>query len=70
MARIKLPELLKERGMSLNQLAAASGLHYTTLHRYFHNETTGVNLDHIKPICDALKCDANQLFGIKAQPKK
>jgi putative transcriptional regulator len=68
--KMRLPELLEQKGKSLNWLAQESGLHYTTLHRYFHNETTGVNLDHIKPICDALDCDANALFGITPKRKK
>ena len=67
MATLKLKRLLKERHRSLYWLEQETGIAYTTLHRYFHDQTTGIRFEHIEKICKALDCDPNTLFGVKAK---
>lgn len=66
-ASLKIEQLLKKKGESLYWLQKQTKIGYTTLLRYRDGETTGIRLEHIGLLCDALDCDANALFGIKTR---
>lgn len=52
--RIKVDELLEERGMTVADLVARTGLSYNTALALKRNASTTLRLDTIARICDAL----------------
>jgi len=52
--RIRVDELLEERGMTVGDLAEKTGMNYATVLALKRNASTRVDLDTIARICDAL----------------
>ena len=66
MARLRLDELLAERGRTLYWLAKESGLSHTSLFRLRHDQASQIRFDVIDKLCAALDCDPNDLIEIAA----
>jgi putative transcriptional regulator len=64
MARIRLEELLEERGRTLYWLAKETGLSHTSLFRLRHNQASQIRLEVIDRLCAALKCAPDELIEI------
>ncbi|MGH9822095.1 MAG: helix-turn-helix domain-containing protein [Blastocatellia bacterium] len=69
MARLRLEELLAERGRSLYWLAKESGLSHTSLFRLRHGQAAQVRLDLIDRLCATLGCSPTDLIEV-ADPGK
>ena len=70
MARIRLDELLAERGRTLYWLAKETGLSHTSLFRLRHNQASQIRLEVIDRLCAALKCAPDELIEISDVPTK
>ena len=64
MVRLRLDELLEERGRTLYWLAKATGMNHTSLWRYRHEQTEGIKWAHLESICEALECEPGDLIEI------
>jgi putative transcriptional regulator len=63
MVKIRLDELLTEKGITLYKLAKDAGLSYGSLHKIRHNQVSAVRLDALDAICEALQCEPGELFA-------
>ena len=62
MVRIRIKELIEERGLSLNRVSKDTEIEYTTLYRYFAHQTVGIQLRHIETLCKYFKIGFEGLF--------
>jgi DNA-binding Xre family transcriptional regulator len=60
--KFRLHEILKERGISVSQLAADAGIHYQTAMNVYHNRTRGISLDAMAGICRVLHIKPGDLI--------
>lgn len=60
--RIKLKELLDERGLSKNKLSHRAEMQRTQINNYCNNEITRLDTDVLARICTALQCDISDLL--------
>lgn len=60
--KIKLKEVMQEKGMSKSKLAFRAELQRTQLNLYYNNEINRVDLHVLSRICKALDCDINDLL--------
>lgn len=60
----RLDEILKERDISIRKLAEISGVHYKTALNIYHNHTTGISLETLAGICQALNITLDKLFKV------
>ncbi|HKV38020.1 MAG TPA: helix-turn-helix transcriptional regulator [Blastocatellia bacterium] len=64
MARLRIEELLAERGRSLYWLAKESGLSHTSLFRLRHGQAAQIRLAVIDRLCATLECGPGDLIEI------
>ena len=64
MIRMKLEELLKERGQSMYWLSKQSGISYQNIFRMVHHQSAGIRFETIEILCQVLECTPNDLFVI------
>lgn len=62
MIRIRLLELLDERGKSLYWLRQQTKVSYPALLRLAHNKIRKVDLDVLDKVCQALECDPGAIM--------
>ena len=60
--KLRIKEILNEKGKSKYWLYIQLGLSYQNFNRIVNNETTGIKFDNLKAICDILECTPNDLF--------
>lgn len=61
--RVKLAELLQEKGITRNKLSTLIGVNYDVINRYYKaNNITMVDIDLFARICYVLKCDITDLL--------
>ena len=60
--RLRIKEILEEKGRTKYWLYIQLGLSYQNFNRIVNNETTGIKFDNLKAICDILECTPNDLF--------
>lgn len=60
--KIKLKEVMQEKGISKSKLAFRAELQRTQLNLYYNNEINRVDLHVLYRICKALDCDINDLL--------
>jgi putative transcriptional regulator len=72
MARLRIDELLKERGITAYRLALSAGLTHSTVSRLRHGKATEIRLEVIDRLCEALDCAPGDLIelGGKKGPRK
>ncbi|MFJ7914497.1 MULTISPECIES: helix-turn-helix domain-containing protein [unclassified Lysinibacillus] len=64
--KVKLKEVLNERGMSQVELAEKTGLTRTVISELATNRRTSINREHITKVLQALEItDMNGMFEIK-----
>lgn len=69
MIRIRLDDILNERGLTLRWLQDQTGIRYATLHALKSNSVDRVNLYHLYTIMNALGInDMNEILEIKDDP--
>jgi len=69
--RIRIDELLKERGRSAYWLANQIGMTHGGLFKILHGKVKALNMAALARICDALQCEPGDvLVLIKGRPSK
>lgn len=64
--KVKLKEVLNERGMSQVELAEKTGLTRTVISELATNRRTSINREHITKVLQALEItDMNKMFEVK-----
>lgn len=60
--RLRIKDILKEKGKSKYWLYIRLGLSYQNFSRLINNETTSIKFENLKSLCDILECAPNELF--------
>ena len=60
--RLRILEILKEKGKSKYCLYMQLGLSYQNFNKIMNNETKSIKFENLKAICDILECTPNDLF--------
>lgn len=61
--KVKLAELLDERGITRNRLSTQTGIKYAVIDRYYKADNIElVDLDVLAKICFVLECDLSDLL--------
>lgn len=68
--RVRLRELLEERGMAQTELQARSGLGYSTINALYHGKTERVEFATLEALCDVLGCRVGDLMEHVPEKKK
>ena len=63
--KIKLDELLKERGKSLYAVAKETGVAYNQLSKIKKGTVRSISFDVMEKLCLALECKPNDLFELE-----
>ena len=64
MVRLKVLELLQQRGRTKYWLCKQLGMSYQNFNKMVNNETQSIKLDRIETLCMLLDCTPNDLFQI------
>jgi putative transcriptional regulator len=67
--RLRLDELLEERGRTLYWLAKESGVDYQGLYRFKSNKAHGIRFNALEGICKALECSPGDLLVLEDDKK-
>ena len=68
MIKVRLKELLQERGKSLYRLAAETGVTYNTLHAVANGKRDSIHYPTLDKICKSLACEPGDIL-IHVSPK-
>lgn len=60
--KLRILELLKEKGKSKYWLYKKLGLSYQNFNKLVNNETNAIKFENLKALCDILECSPNDLF--------
>lgn len=70
MSALNLEELLEQQGKSLLWLSEQTNIEYKSLHRYLTNQNSGIQMEHVSAICNALNITPNELFTVNKRLKR
>lgn len=68
--RLRLAQILDERGLTRAWLARETGLSYQAIHHLYAGEVAGITLDTVDRLAAALKCEPGDLFERSAKRGK
>ena len=68
--RVRLRELLEQRGMAQTELQAKTGLGYSTINALYHGKTDRVEFATLDVLCDVLDCEIGDLLERESKPKR
>ncbi|MBR0491979.1 MAG: helix-turn-helix transcriptional regulator [Clostridia bacterium] len=60
--KIKLKEILLEKGISRNKLCSLVGANFDLINRYYNNSISRVDLDIISRFCYVLNCNISDIL--------
>ena len=60
--KLRILDILKEKGKTKYWLYMQLGLSYSNFNRLVTNQTTGMKFDNLEALCDILECTPNDLF--------
>lgn len=63
--KVKLAEVLDNRGITRNRLKTLTGVKYEVIDRYYQNHVERVDLDFIAKVCYVLNCKVEDLLEYK-----
>ena len=64
MARLRIQELLQERGKSRCWLFGQLDMSYQNYRRMLENETKSISKENIEALCQILSCSPNDLISL------
>lgn len=70
MIKLRLSEMLEERGQTLYWLWKETGIRYATLWQIGQDDVVRLNLEVLDIVCDALKCQPGDLIVKVAAKRK
>lgn len=70
MIKLRVKELLKERGRTLYWLRNQTGIRYATLLNMRQGKTARVNLSALEALCRTLVCEPSDLLELKPKLKR
>ncbi len=65
--RLRILELLEQKGKTKYWLYKQMGLSYQNFNRMVNNETISIKFDNIAALCQILECTPNELFELHSQ---
>lgn len=60
--KIKLSELIEEKGISKNKLSHRAEMQRTQINNYCNNKITRLDIDVLARICTILECEISELL--------
>ena len=60
--KLRIQEILNEKGKSKYWLYMQLGLSYQNFNRMLNNQTKSIRFENLKALCDILECTPNDLF--------
>ena len=60
--KLRVLEILKEKGKSKYWLYIQLGLSYQNFKRLVESQTSSIKFENLKALCDILECTPNDLF--------
>lgn len=60
--RLRIDEILKQKGKSKYWLYIQLGLSYQNFNKIYNNQTSGIKFATLQALCDILECTPNDLF--------
>lgn len=69
MIRIKLDELIKDRGISKNKLSHKAEMQRTQINNYCNNTISRLDIDVLARLCTVLDCSIGDLLEFVPQEK-
>jgi DNA-binding Xre family transcriptional regulator len=70
MIKIKLAELLKDRGILYTRFSEQTGVSKAVLLRLMRGEVSSITFHALEAICAGLGCTPNDLLEIKRAPRR
>jgi putative transcriptional regulator len=68
--RVRLRDLLEERGMAQTELQARSGLGYSTINALYHEKTERIEFTTLEKLCEVLDCDVGEILERAPEKKR
>jgi putative transcriptional regulator len=68
--KIRVDEVLEERGRTFYWLAKETGISHTTLWRLKKGKALGINFDTLERICRGLSCQPGDVMKLASEKKK
>ena len=65
MVRLRINELLEEKGKTAYWLSLESGLPHSAIYNLRHNKLASIQLKYIEALCKALECGPGDLIEIE-----
>lgn len=62
---IDLKTIMEQKNISVNELSKLTGIRYHIVKKYYLNHAYRVDLENLKKICIALKCNPEDIIKIK-----
>lgn len=63
--RLRIIELCKQKGITVNKLSTLCGITQSTLNNIISGRNKGTTISTIKKICDGLEIDIREFFNSK-----
>ena len=60
--KLRVKEILEEKGKTKYWLYIQLGLSYQNFSRMINNETSSIKFENLEALCDILECTPNDLF--------
>lgn len=60
--RLRLAEIMDNRGMTRNQLSRLTGTRYEVIHKWYSGKVEKLDLDVLARICYVLECEVSDLL--------
>ena len=70
MIRVRLEDLLREKGKSRYWLAKQTGLTPLTITKLFRGETNGIDFPTLNAICKALNCQTSEVIKFENEEQE
>jgi len=65
MVRLRINDLLEERGRTAYWLAVETGIHHAVISKLRHDRAKSMRFDVLESLCRALECEPTDLFDIQ-----
>jgi len=67
--RVRLRELLEQRGMAQTELQARTGLGYSTINALYHGKTERIEFGTLDRLCEILGCEVADILKYQRDRK-